>query len=107
MVLDARFGLHSDRHLAKSEAFYWTTIMFSQTLGTALGDWMADDTGLGYNGSALVIAVVLAVIAALYFVTRHFANATVLGGIYLNASIGSHHRQFIRQAGRPRPAGRR
>jgi uncharacterized membrane-anchored protein len=53
----------------KVEAFYWTTIMFSQTLGTALGDWMADDTGLGYNGSALVIALVLAVVAALYFVT--------------------------------------
>lgn len=53
----------------KVEAFYWTAIMFSQTLGTALGDWMADDTGLGYNGSALVIAVVLVVIALLYFLT--------------------------------------
>jgi uncharacterized membrane-anchored protein len=53
----------------KVEMFYWTAIMFSQTLGTALGDWMADDTGLGYNGSALVIALVLAVIAALYFFT--------------------------------------
>jgi uncharacterized membrane-anchored protein len=53
----------------KVEAFYWATIMFSQTLGTALGDWMADDTGLGYNKSALVIVGVLAVIAALYFFT--------------------------------------
>jgi uncharacterized membrane-anchored protein len=53
----------------KVEVFYWTTIMFSQTLGTALGDWMADDTGLGYNDSALVIAFVLAVIAILYFFT--------------------------------------
>jgi uncharacterized membrane-anchored protein len=53
----------------KVEAFYWATIMFSQTLGTALGDWMADDTGLGYNKSALVIAGVLAVTAALYFFT--------------------------------------
>ena len=53
----------------KVEAFYWTAIMFSQTLGTALGDWMADDTGLGYNDSALVIACVLAVLAALYFLT--------------------------------------
>jgi uncharacterized membrane-anchored protein len=42
--------------------------LFSQTLGTALGDWMAD-TGLGYNDSALVIACVLAVVAALYFLT--------------------------------------
>jgi uncharacterized membrane-anchored protein len=54
----------------KVEAFYWLTIMFSQTLGTALGDWMADSTGLGFNGSALVIAVALAVVAALYFFTR-------------------------------------
>jgi len=53
----------------KAEMFYWTAIMFSQTLGTALGDWMADDTGLGYNDSALVIALVLAVVAALYFFT--------------------------------------
>ncbi|HZU89354.1 MAG TPA: hypothetical protein VE993_08865 [Stellaceae bacterium] len=53
----------------KVEAFYWITIMFSQTLGTALGDWMADDTGLGYNGSALVIALALALIAAFYFLT--------------------------------------
>jgi uncharacterized membrane-anchored protein len=52
----------------KVEAFYWATIMFSQTLGTALGDWMAD-TGLGYNRSALVIAVALAIVAALYFFT--------------------------------------
>jgi uncharacterized membrane-anchored protein len=54
----------------KAEAFYWAAIMFSQTLGTALGDWMADDTGLGYRGSALLIGIVLAVIAALYFSTR-------------------------------------
>lgn len=53
----------------RAEAFYWTTIMFSQTLGTALGDWLADSSGLGYNGSALLIAVVLAAIAALYFLT--------------------------------------
>ncbi len=54
----------------KAEAFYWMTIMFSQTLGTALGDWMADSTGLGYNGSALLIAVVLAVLGGLYYWTR-------------------------------------
>lgn len=52
------------------EAFYWTTIMFSQTLGTALGDWMADSTSLGYNGSALLIAFALAVLAGLYYSTK-------------------------------------
>src|SRR5580692_4690578 len=53
----------------KVEAFYWGAITFSQTLGTALGDWMADTTGLGYEGGALVFAAGLAVLAALYFWT--------------------------------------
>jgi uncharacterized membrane-anchored protein len=52
------------------EAFYWATITFSQTLGTALGDWMADDTGLGYVGAALVFGAALVVVAALYFRTQ-------------------------------------
>ena len=51
------------------EAFYWATITFSQTLGTALGDWMADDTGLGYIGAALVFGAALAIVAAAYFWT--------------------------------------
>ena len=51
------------------ELFYWATIMVSQTLGTALGDWMADNTGLGYSGGALVFGAALAVVAALYFWT--------------------------------------
>jgi uncharacterized membrane-anchored protein len=52
------------------EAFYWATITFSQTLGTALGDWMADDTGLGYVGAAAVFGVALALVAAAYLWTR-------------------------------------
>jgi uncharacterized membrane-anchored protein len=51
----------------KVEAFYWAAITFSQTLGTALGDWMADTSGLGYGGGALVFTAGLAVIAGLYF----------------------------------------
>jgi uncharacterized membrane-anchored protein len=54
----------------RAEVFYWLTITFSQTLGTALGDWMADDTGLEYGGAALVFTGGLAVIAALYFWSR-------------------------------------
>jgi uncharacterized membrane-anchored protein len=50
----------------KVEAFYWAAITFSQTLGTALGDWMADTGGLGYEGGALVFAAGLAVITGLY-----------------------------------------
>jgi len=48
------------------ETFYWVSILFSQTLGTALGDWMADKNGLGYEGGALVFAAALAAIAAAY-----------------------------------------
>ena len=51
------------------EGFYWAAILFSQTLGTALGDWMADNTGLGYEGGALVFGAGLALIAAAYFWT--------------------------------------
>ncbi|PQV63645.1 putative membrane-anchored protein [Abditibacterium utsteinense] len=54
----------------KAEIFYWTAIMFSQTLGTALGDWMADSSGLGYNGSALLIAAVLVAVTLLHFFTK-------------------------------------
>nr|WP_232070277.1 hypothetical protein [Mycobacterium noviomagense] len=53
----------------KVEAFYWATITFSQTLGTALGDWLADTRDLGYERGALVFATALAVVAALYYWT--------------------------------------
>jgi uncharacterized membrane-anchored protein len=53
----------------KVEAFYWAAITFSQTLGTALGDWTADSTGLGYEYGALVFAVGLTAVLAAYFWT--------------------------------------
>jgi uncharacterized membrane-anchored protein len=52
------------------EMFYWVTIMFSQTLGTALGDWMADDTGLGFEYGSFVFAGALAILAGAYFFTN-------------------------------------
>ena len=52
-----------------AETFYWITITFSQTLGTALGDWVAD-AGLGYGGGALLFGAALAVLTAFYFTTR-------------------------------------
>jgi len=55
---------------AKSEMFYWVTIMFSQTLGTALGDWFADTADLGYLGAAGVFGAGLLVLALLYYLTR-------------------------------------
>lgn len=51
----------------KAEVFYWVTIMFSQTLGTALGDWTADTAGLGYGGAALVFGALLTLVAAIYY----------------------------------------
>ena len=51
----------------KAELFYWVTIMFSQTLGTALGDWTADTAGMGYTGAMLLFGGLLAVIAAAYY----------------------------------------
>ena len=54
----------------KTEVFYWVTIMFSQTLGTALGDWVAGTQGLGYLASALIFSCILCAIAFAYFKTK-------------------------------------
>jgi uncharacterized membrane-anchored protein len=52
------------------EMFYWTAIMFSQTLGTALGDWMADTNGTGFEGGAIVFSVGLGIIVLLHYFTK-------------------------------------
>lgn len=54
----------------KVEIFYWVTILFSNTLGTALGDFFADDSGLGYEGAALIFAGALVIVAVVYFYTN-------------------------------------
>jgi len=54
----------------KAELFYWLTITFSQTLGTALGDWTADTGSLGYLGAAAIFGAMLAILASLYFWTK-------------------------------------
>jgi uncharacterized membrane-anchored protein len=54
----------------KTEVFYWATIMFSQTLGTALGDWTADTAGFGYERAALLFGALLLVLVALNYRTR-------------------------------------
>lgn len=60
----------------KAEIFYWVTILFSQTLGTALGDFLADTSALGFDGGALVFSGALAVVAVFYFCTN--ASRTLL-----------------------------
>lgn len=55
---------------SKTEAFYWGTIMFSQTLGTALGDWTADSMEMGYSGAAVLFGSLLLVIVGLFYWTK-------------------------------------
>lgn len=73
----------------RAEVFYWATIMFSQTLGTALGDWMADDTALGYEGGALVFALALAVVAAAYFYTAVSRTLLFWAAFILTRPLGA------------------
>ena len=71
------------------EAFYWATILFSQTLGTALGDWMADDTGLGYEGGALVFAAGLALVVVLHFYTKVSRTLLFWAAFVLTRPLGA------------------
>jgi uncharacterized membrane-anchored protein len=73
----------------RREGFYWVTIMFSQTLGTALGDWMADTRGLGYGDGALVIAAALAVLALAYFFTRISRTLLFWSAFILTRPLGA------------------
>jgi len=73
----------------KIETFYWVAILFSQTLGTALGDWMADTNGLGYQGGALVFSAGLAVIAAAYFRTNISRTALFWAAFILTRPLGA------------------
>lgn len=73
----------------KTEAFYWITIMFSQTLGTALGDWTADSMGLGYLGGVKIFGSALLVIAALYFFTKISRTALFWTAFILTRPLGA------------------
>jgi uncharacterized membrane-anchored protein len=79
----------------KVEAFYWIAITFSQTLGTALGDWTADDTGLGYDGGALIFAAGLAVLAAAYFFTNTSRVLLFWAAFILTRPLGATVGDFL------------
>jgi len=79
----------------KSEMFYWITIMFSQTLGTALGDWTADTAGLGYGGGAIVFGAMLAVIAAAYYRTNISHTALFWAAFILTRPLGAVVGDFL------------
>ena len=72
-----------------AEIFYWVTVMFSQTLGTALGDWVADSRGLGYEGGAIVFAVALGIVAMVYFYTRASRTALFWAAFILTRPLGA------------------
>jgi uncharacterized membrane-anchored protein len=77
------------------EAFYWATITFSQTLGTALGDWAADDGGLGYLGGALVFGGALAVLALLYYRTSISRVILFWAAFILTRPLGATAGDFL------------
>lgn len=73
----------------KVEVFYWVTIMFSQTLGTALGDWTADSAGLGYGDGAVLFLALLGVVVAAYYWTRISPTALFWAGFILTRPLGA------------------
>ena len=73
----------------KEESFYWVTIMFSQTLGTALGDWTADTAGLGFGGGAIVFGALLALVVAAYFWTRISRTVLFWAAFILTRPLGA------------------
>src|ERR1700737_881980 len=79
----------------KIEMFYWTAILFSQTLGTALGDWMADSNGLGYERGALVFAAGLIVIAAAYWYTNVSRTLLFWSAFILTRPLGATVGDFL------------
>ncbi|MEO8526364.1 MAG: hypothetical protein ABI460_16685 [Caldimonas sp.] len=95
----------SDIASRKAEMFYWATIMFSQTLGTALGDWMADHEaglGLGYEGGAVVFGLALAVVAAAYYRTRVSHVILFWAAFILTRPLGATVGDFL---DKPRASG--
>jgi len=80
---------------SKAEAYYWLTIMFSQTLGTALGDWTADTAGLGYTGAAVVFGGLLALLVAAYFWTAASRTLLFWAAFILTRPLGAVMGDFL------------
>jgi uncharacterized membrane-anchored protein len=73
----------------RAEMFYWVTIMFSQTLGTALGDWTADTDGLGYAGGVAVFVVLLALVVGAYYFTSISRTVLFWAAFVLTRPLGA------------------
>jgi uncharacterized membrane-anchored protein len=89
-------------NVPRVETFYWVTILFSQTLGTALGDFLADTSGLGYGGGALVFLAALAVVAGLYYFTEISHTALFWAAFILTRPLGATVGDFL---DKPRASG--
>jgi uncharacterized membrane-anchored protein len=79
----------------RSELFYWVTIMFSQTLGTALGDWTADTAGRGYLGAAVIFGGLLALVAVAYFWSRISHTVLFWAAFVLTRPLGAVVGDFL------------
>lgn len=79
----------------KAEMFYWVTIMFSQTLGTGLGDWTADTAGLGYGGGAIVFSALLALVVAAYYWTSLSRTLLFWSAFILTRPLGAVVGDFL------------
>jgi uncharacterized membrane-anchored protein len=79
----------------KAEMFYWVTIMFSQTLGTALGDWTADTVALGYAGAAIVFGGLLLVLVAAYYWTNISSTILFWAAFILTRPLGAALGDFL------------
>lgn len=79
----------------KAEVFYWVTIMFSQTLGTALGDWTADTAGLGYAGAAVIFAALLLLVVAAYFWSKISHTLLFWAAFVLTRPLGAVVGDFL------------
>lgn len=78
-----------------SEMFYWLTILFSQTLGTAIGDWAADTAGLGYRGGAVMFGTMLAAIVAAYYRTDISRTVLFWAAFVLTRPLGAVIGDFL------------
>lgn len=85
----------SSIHSPKAEMYYWITIMFSQTLGTALGDWTADTAGLGYGGGAVIFSVLLGLVAAAYYWTSISKTVLFWAAFILTRPLGAVVGDFL------------
>ncbi|HPB23703.1 MAG TPA: hypothetical protein PLL48_15410 [Novosphingobium sp.] len=82
-------------HEPRAETFYWITITFSQTLGTALGDWLADTGSRGYIGAAIIFAAMLALVAVLYFRTAISRTVLFWTAFILTRPLGAAVGDFL------------